>query len=72
MDIEKIRNALFAARSLMIVDALAPAQHDFEIEKRDEARLKIEALIDEALKELPPQPGSGRAAIAKATGKPSP
>lgn len=52
MDKEKIRKALDAASKLMVVEVWAPPVHQFEIDRRYEARSAVQKLCLEALIEL--------------------
>lgn len=52
MDIEKIRNALKAASSLMVVEVWCPQAHDFEKEQRYKAREAVNRMCIDALNEL--------------------
>lgn len=53
MDIEKIRTALNAAVSLVVVEVWIPPEHEFEKENRFRAREAVQKLCLEALAELP-------------------
>jgi hypothetical protein len=48
MKIDLIMNALIAADALISIDLLAPV-NDFEIEKRNEARISTQRLIQAAI-----------------------
>jgi len=48
------RKDLELIRSMMTIEALAPAEHEFEREKRREAWAKIEAIIAELLSQPTP------------------
>ncbi len=52
MDIEKIRNALKAASSLMVVEVWCPPEHEFEKEQRLKAREVVNRMCIDALREL--------------------
>lgn len=43
--------ALEAAKALLYIEEHVPAAHDFEIEKRNEARRRVVEMIDAALAE---------------------
>lgn len=48
---EVVKKALEAARTLFVIDELSPAEHRFEIKKRNEVRHKVIEMIDAALAE---------------------
>jgi len=52
MDIEKIRNALQAASSLMVIEFWCPPVHDFEREQRYKVREGVNRMCIDALNEL--------------------